>query len=319
MSHICQYCGTEFGLKKYLTHHLKAAKYCLKQRIKQSGITCVCDSKFVDEDAYFNHKSSCKVFNLTETVTKLEKRNKSLTDQLDTVTSKVKEFMNTIKELESEIKFLKSENDKFYGTVEKAALSSKKTTNNTQYNLAFPLDLTPENIREKTKSLNWKILIKGQREIANFFIDHIATNEKGEIGLMCSNHEHKMFKYLGDNGELIHDPKARNLIINFKEHSKINLNKTVQELFQEYSEERDCDEKDDKYGLYMKISKEAERLGEGPFLDQLASRTYKINANGMLEFVPPPVRKPKTVCIEKEKVIDAIPEAQYEEWLERMN
>lgn len=47
-----------------------------------------------------------------------------------------------------------------------------------------------------------------------------------------------------------------------------------------------------------------------------ASRTYKINANGMLEFVPPPVRKHPLNPV---KVIDAIPETQYEEWLERMN
>lgn len=294
---VCEYCTSEFSSKRSLLNHLKFARYCQEKRLRFSIITCICNQRFADESCLKQHQTQCVAFDLS--------------NQLEIANNKIEALQAENQRLQEDLKI---NSDRLFNIVEKAALSSKKSTTNNQYNLAFPLDLTPENIMEKTKSLNWKILIKGQREIANFFIDHIATNEKGDIGLICSNHEHKMFKYLGDNGELVHDPKARNLIVNFKEHSKINLNKTVQELFQEYSDEQDGEERDDKYGLYMKISKEVQRLGEGPFLDQLASRTYKINANGMLEFVPPPIRKAP-----RPKVIDAIPETQYEEWLERMN
>lgn len=265
MTHTCEYCGSEFTHKCALNKHQRTAKYCIKQREKNYNVLCSCGRKFLDENALELHQKSCHVFQLQEA-------------------------RETIKVLEAKISFLEgrlSESEKYYSTVEKAALD-KKITNNTQYNniLTFPL-LDKDRMKEKCKLITPNIVKNGQKALANFFVNRIATNEKGEIGVICTDKTRKMFKYLRPDGRIATDIEAENIRKTFKECSSVVIEKSLDQIKKEYESDDLYDSEEEQLGAYYKVAGEAREFG-GPFLAQLIKKTYIKTEDGQLIGVPPP-------------------------------
>lgn len=316
MVHVCQFCNREFTYKNALNKHLISAKYCLKERKNQSNICCqYCAKKFIDDSSLSKHQLICKVKILHEDKNRLQVRCELLEKENSSLKVSEQSLRKKIAYLEGQKDEAKNDKERYYTTIEKAALDKKTVTTN-QYNnlITFPVDLSAENIRKKSNAITLNTLRKGQEGLADFFIDRIATNEKGEVGVICTNLDYSVFKYMAESGEIITDFRAQKIIENFKTHSKLKIDKSLETLWEEYEEAEDREDKNDKLDEYNKIFDEVKAFG-GPFVRRLVSRTYrKVDGNKLVK-VNPPSRKVEEVKEYK----DPISDAQYNEWLERMN
>lgn len=292
--HICQYCSSEFTLKRSLDKHQRTAVYCIKIREETYKYTCICGKKMETSELLKFHHDSC----LTKKYNDSQKLNKELQEKLSS--------------LKEEIAFLKGKLDDkehLLETIQKAALKDTTTTNN-QYNklLTFPL-LEKKRMDEKCLLINSTVVRNGQKALANFFVNKIATNERGEIGVICTDKTRRMFKYLREDGKIITDIEAENIVKSFKACSSIPIEKSLEQIKREYETNDLYDSEEEREEAYYKTATEAREFG-GPFLSQLVKRTYKKEEDGKLVKVEP---------IQQIEYVDPISNAQYEEWLDRMN
>lgn len=323
MEHVCPHCQAVFSQKRNLNKHLQTAYYCLQKRGIETTV-CICGKSFLSEKILKKHETVCSAYiidkkskNLQEVYDKLVKDNKiALTNLNRELNDKNKE----IERLKERVAFLE-------GKSEALVTQSRKTTINNQYTqlLTFPLDLSQKHIEEKSKKINLNILYKGQKGLADFFVDHIATNNKGDVGIICTDKNRGHFKYMNENGKIILDPEACTIIKEFKSHSRLNINKSLDRLWLDYEEEADNDEKRDKFDTYNKIADEVNEFG-GPFVAQLVKRTYKKTEDGTLVAVEPPNRipphrRPDFYKDPEPKVVELTPqeEVQFAEWDKYMN
>lgn len=283
MTHKCTVCGSEFALKRYLTQHTKAAKYCLKQREEQYAFKCACGKKFETSELIQDHFNVCLIG-----------KNNALEERIKMLKFKIKNKDEIIATLNEKVAFLEGKNSdkaRIYETVEKAALKDTNTkTVNNQYNklLTFPLPLSTQSMEPKCNLITPGIVSRGQVALANFFVDKIATNDKGEIGIICTDKARKMFKYMReDDGKIVSDIEAVNLIKSFKSNSSVPIKKSLERIYQEYNRGDDIVDKEDNLESYRQIAREARAFG-GPFVAQLIKRTYRKTEDGTLVKVDPP-------------------------------
>lgn len=293
MSHTCSYCNSKFNLRKLLNRHQKTAKYCIKireEQIDRTGIECHCKMKIADNE-YKKHISTCKIYILTEENlylnllnSKLKIENSNLKTELHLKTEKIKKIEELNRSLNERISYLETDKDKFYSTIEKVALD-KKTVNN-QYNITFPV-LEQKRLEEKSKLINKNVVRNGQIALANFFINKVATNDKGEIGVICTDKSRKIFKYMREDGKIITDIEACNMIKSFKSSSSVHIEKSLDQIKNEYETNDLYDTEDERLEAYYKVADEARKFG-GPFVAQLIKRTYKKEEDGTLTKMDPP-------------------------------
>lgn len=306
--HDCPYCNSSFTLRKNLNKHLETALYCLQKR-KIENIVCDCGKIMVGDKYIKKHRNVCMVYMINKKYLELEENYNKIKEKF--------RFINDDNErLNNEISFLKGKIE----SLERNTQARHTTIN--QYNqlLTFPLDLSKENIEEKTKKITLNVLYKGQKGLADFFVDYIATNSNGEVGIICTDKNRGNFKYMNENGKIVIDPEACNIIREFKSHSRLNINKSLDILWKEYQDENDTEERRDKFDTYMKIGNEVKDFG-GPFVAQLVKRTFRKTEDGTLIAIEPPRKKIAPHRMEEQKVAELTPEeeAQFQKWEEGMN
>lgn len=283
--HICTYCNTQFSYKRGLDKHKKTAMYCLKKQMEQFTFECLCGHKTETEILLNEHIINCnfsKYFNLCN----------ELQQELKETQERLLFANETIIALKEENAFLKGrcdDKEKLFQTIEKIA-SEKKTINNNQYNnlITFPV-LDKQRLDEKCKLINKNIVRSGQIALANFFVSKIATNDKGEIGVICTDKSRKIFKYMREDGKIITDIEAHNMIKSFKESSSIHIRKSLDQIRREYktSDSILYETDNDRLEAYYKVADEAREFG-GPFMAQLIKKTYKREEDGTLTKIDPP-------------------------------
>lgn len=313
MVSICSFCKSEFTSRQGLSNHLRTAKYCLQKRLNNSSIKCLCGNKSLDDQNFEAHKQVCITYRLSERNKSLEEENRSLVLEKNQLAEKVQKLEKRLEYIQGQFDVIVSDKEKYYSTVEKAALD-KKTVNNNQYNnlLTFPV-LDKDRMDEKCKMITPVIVRSGQVALANFFVNKVATNEKGEIGVICTDKTRKTFRYLRQDGKIVTDIEAENIIKSFKASSTIHIEKSLEQLKKEYESDDLYESEEEKLEAYYNTAKEAREFG-GPFLNQLIKRTYKKTEDGTLIAIPP-----TNIIKETDGYIDGIPKSQYEEWEKYIN
>ena len=266
---LCSYCLANFAYKRSLDQHLKSAKYCIKKRLANSVIKCICEQKFETNELLLIHQQECVILKLN----KLQHENEYQQQHIIKLEKQV-EY------LQGYINSIKDDKEKYYNTVEKAALKSTSTTNNYNKILTFPI-LDKPRMTEKCQLITPTIVRRGQPALANFFVDKIATNEKGEIGLICTDKTRKTFKYLREDGKIVTDIEAVNLINKFRASSADPIKKSLEQIKTDIETDGDdlYDTPYERLDEYYKVSEEAKAFG-GPFLAKLVKRTYKKEEDG---------------------------------------
>lgn len=276
----CQYCKAEFSYKRTLDKHLNSTRYCLQQRLNNSDIKCICNSKLLSQSDYDEHKKQCIAFQYSNKYKLIEEQNVELIELN-------KKLSDEIIYLKGQLDIVKYDKEKYYATVEKAALD-KKTVNNNNYNslITFPI-LDKQRLNDKCKLINKNIVRSGQVALANFFVSKVATNDKGEIGVICTDKSRRIFKYMREDGKIITDIEAYNMIKSFKESSSIYIEKSLEQIKKEYGTNDLYETEDEKLDAYYKVADEARAFG-GPFVAQLIKKTYKREEDGTLTKIDPP-------------------------------
>lgn len=271
MIYKCEFCSTEFRDKYTFNKHLSSAKYCLMRRqnsLQVENYRCGCSKIFINEKSYHKHISICTVYAIKQENIALKEENKAakesalkLREEFDTENKKMKEIILQLREEISYFKGRKDEGDvhntRVMDTLEKAALKKTTTTNNNQYNL-FPIDMSTKRFDEQAKYLTGSVISEGQVGLANFIVDRIATNDKGELGIICTNYKTGMFKYMDENGNMIPDIGAKKIAKSFEnsEECSLKINKSLERLWMEYKTEEDAIDKEDLFKKYMEIKRE---------------------------------------------------------------
>lgn len=306
----CQYCLSEFNKKRVLDKHVQTAKYCLEKRGFKFSFDCTCGKIFLTENLALTHKSKCKIYNQGVLLGKLTEKLDDTESRLEESLKKNTRYIDRIKELETELRVINEDREKYYATVEKAALKDTSKTNN-QYNnlLTFPL-LDKTRMREKCELITARIVKNGQKALADFFVDKIGTNDNGDVGVICTDKTRKSFKYMRADGKIETDIEGDKLIKSFKDSSSIPIQKSLDQIKREYETNDLYETEEEQLEAYYKIAEEARSFG-GPFLAQLVKKTYRKEEDGKLVKVDP------INYVEEYK--DPISNSQYDEWLERMN
>lgn len=336
----CIYCDTCFSTSCALNKHSKTARYCLKKRDNHTFLQCVCKKQFINEKMIQTHKKSCLANQLYEENQDLKSKNVNLLEKNKKLKKENQSFVEEIARLKGVTSAIQSDKNQMVDIVTKAALKSN-ITNNNQYNLSFPLDLSQKVFDDNAKYITHDVILQGQKGLADFFIDRIATNKNGDIGVVCTNQSRKIFKYLDQYGNIVPDIEAKKIIESLKLNRccSIQINKSLAQIWNEYQTENDFMDKEIKFDTYRKIQYEINTLG-GPFVAQLIQRTYKQTADGKLEKVefvssiskesnsqiPINVEnctinsaEPIITYENGEKCIDGTPESVWNYWAEHMS
>jgi hypothetical protein len=228
--------------------HISKASYCISKRNINSEYTCDCGKIFLTDDDLDTHALKCKRGLLT----------------------RLQQALCTISKQNDEIKNLKA-----------------KLVGNSNKLIPFPIDLSKEYISENAKKISPQLLCAGQTRLANFLVKHILTNENGELGVVCTSHTRKIFKYIDKDGNILIDPDAQTIINAFKKYSGPEIRKTLKQMYQQCSHENSDEDSDACEELMKPIVRsgntetynhsyeEYENIGNREFLNQLIRKTYK--------------------------------------------
>lgn len=133
------------------------------------------------------------------------------------------------------------------------------------------------------------------------------------LNVICTDKTRKTFKYLRQDGKIVTDIEAENIIKSFKASSTVHIEKSLDQLKKEYESDDLYESEEERLEAYYNTAKEAREFG-GPFLNQLIKRTYKKTEDGTLIAIPP-----TNIIKDTDSYIDGIPKSQYEEWEKYIN
>ncbi len=286
----CEFCKKEFASKSAINHHKKTAKYCLEIQGKTNNnyICEYCSKNYSTKSYLVEHYNTCssKLFKTLEDenkslktkINKLTKINKEL--EIHSVENKVLKSQNSkLKKqndkLEKELDKIKAENnllkgqlsvlDKDHQIITNLAQQPKNTTTNTAnttnniLSIQTPLDF---NNIDKIKNIidekyNDSYLVEGQKGIAKFAVEHILTDENGNLSYICTDPSRHIFKYKDSSGDIRKDVEAKK-ITNFLIDGGIQ-NKSSDMLIKLWSDNegnvdgKKCSELLDKADAMMKL------------------------------------------------------------------
>ena len=231
----CEHCNKEFKSNKILLNHQKKTKYCLvlqgkfKKEEEKNGediYMCVhCTKTFCSKYSLDSHVINCKLFKLYE----IENCKEQLYEQEQKYKEQLLEQEEKYKEqlLEQEEKYkeqlalkdlqIKELQDKMERICVKAIEKPTKisnTINATTNNIVF-LNLSEDEIHEKCLNFSPETC-QTLKDIAEYTVTNILTNDDGELIYNCTDASRHMFKFTDSNGKTVKDPNATKLISKIK-------------------------------------------------------------------------------------------------------
>ena len=315
----CIHCHKNFKNIYSLTKHQKTAKYCL---ILQGKI----EEEMNDDKIYmcgYCQKTLSTKYTLDAHINiclegmnakRLQKEKKEQSDQLHIKEEKHKiELQERIIELEEkytldliklEDKYkiiLKEQEEKYELRIKelnetikhiciKAVEKPSKISNITNNNNVVFFNLSQEEIREKCIQFGPE-RCKSIKDIANYTIENILTDDNGQLMYSCADASRQIFKFIDSNGNTVKDPNATKLIsqirpifdekcaslkdrINYhREDKQRDLSKTKNINSKNYirKELEDCKDYEDKLGKLQTNIKLMDKNQE--FCKELIKRT----------------------------------------------
>lgn len=202
----CEFCNTEFSLKRTLATHLKNSKRCISKRPKLniSCIWCKCD--FITKDELEKHYKKCNVNKELEHVKLLEESKRKdiiIKEREQNILKKDKEIERILKEKEQDVErlnnIIKDLTGKIKGDTTNNTINNKVTYNIT-LNCAKPLLLSKERIIKLMDRTCVPYYVKnGQEGLADWFLNEVCRNDNNDIAIECTDKNRKKFRYEDDN------------------------------------------------------------------------------------------------------------------------
>jgi hypothetical protein len=235
----CNFCNKLFSSKSSLNNHQKTAKYCLKLQDNKeiSNFICeYCKKLFTSKQNLNIHFLNCKdraIENIKkdkdnkeiyykEQIIRLEKEKYKLeitNDKLEKLNDKLEIELDKIKEENNLLKGQLLVLDKDHQIITNLAQLPKNTTTNntatTNNILSIQSSLDFNNI-DRLKNIinekyNDKYLFDGQKGIAKFAVDHVLTDENGNLSYICTDPSRHIFKYKDSSGDIRKDIEAKKI------------------------------------------------------------------------------------------------------------
>jgi len=222
---LCEYCNKELGSIISLRNHKKTAKYCLKIQselgiLDENNVNNEKNDKELKEkcnfcEKYFSSKSNLKTHLKQICCIDLYKINQLFAKQ--------KELEKDILECKKENMILSSVNTILEGDhqcLKEIANQPKIITNNTTntttnkiLNVVSPLDLNDYEYIKEAINNNYKLdyIFSGQKGLAQFALDNILKDDKGNLKYICTDPSRQIFKYKDTYGDIQKDVEAKKL------------------------------------------------------------------------------------------------------------
>ena len=108
--------------------------------------------------------------------------------------------------------------------------NNKSITNNVitqNINLSFPLDLSEESLSKKKVYITENDVRNKQKGMVSWFLEKVAKNENGEIGLICTDKNRHNFQYLTEKGTLVNDIGGNIIMESMNLHVKSHIYKIL--------------------------------------------------------------------------------------------
>jgi len=250
----------------------------------------ICESKISSSKNLSKHQNTdkCKSIKLL-----IQKHVKTYQQKLTTIENKIQLFekenvklQNEIKKLEKEIEnkdntitILKEKSEEYRSIVEKAAIKSTTTVNNSKntYNNNYLQYISTEPIKwnEIPKMLsevvNVDTICYDENDFHDHIIDNILKDENGNDKVLCTDINRKNFSYKDEiSGELISDPELEKLREQLRSGVDIKIIRKdlINFLARKYENKPDVDIYEKYYLLTRKLD-----FGN-PFVCRAAKKTY---------------------------------------------
>jgi hypothetical protein len=203
--YMCGYCQKTLSTKYTLDAHINIcleginAKRLQKEQKEQS------DQLRIKEEKHKNELQE-RIFELEEKYkNELQERIFELEEKHALYIIKLEEkYEFRIKELNETIKHI------CIKAVEKPTKTSNTINNVNNNNVVF-FNLSQEEIRDKCIQFGPE-RCKSIKDIANYTIENILTDDNGQLMYSCSDASRQIFKFIDSNGNTVKDPNATKLI-----------------------------------------------------------------------------------------------------------
>jgi hypothetical protein len=206
----CPYCKNVFNTKYSLKNHIKTARYCIKQRGKDSDkeefVCCKCPKTFTSKRWLLAHQEKCG-----ESVVSLKETNRLLDDKIKNLEKSVVknrlDYEERLKNQENkyEQKILKLQ-DKLENIAIRAVERPTSTTNNMKTNINNFIQnmepMTSENLLEHTGNLTLEHVQKGASGYAEYALEYPFKDR-----VACVDYSRRKIKFKDNDGHLVTDPE----------------------------------------------------------------------------------------------------------------
>jgi len=197
----CEICKASFKTVSSLNKHKRNAKYCMK--IKENSVNekeeCEYCGKSMLKKSLKPHYLVCKIFlhykNNEDIIKVLEEKNKAL--EMEIV--KLKTENNIYKEDSARFKKL-------------AEQPKTQNINNTKILNISSLQLDKDKIKQVLDDkFDTNYICDGQKGLANFTLNNLLKDDKGQLTYVCTDPSRQIFKYKDSLGDIQKDVKAKKL------------------------------------------------------------------------------------------------------------
>ena len=245
----CKFCTKILSTVYSLKTHQKTAKSCLQKqgKINEENFKCeFCLKTFTSKDNLYTHNKTCKEkIKEEEIIKENNKRKEEHKSEIDSLKEEHKSEIDSLKEEhKSEIDSLKEEHKSEIDSLKEELVKLKeelfrmegklsvlennkdclfeiakqpKITNTNTNNkiLSFQSHLDFSNIDHFKKIIeekyDKKYLFQGQKGVAQFAVDYILKDDKGELKYICTDPSRQIFKYKDSEGCIKKDVDAKKL------------------------------------------------------------------------------------------------------------
>jgi molybdopterin converting factor small subunit len=228
----CQYCGKQLCNEASLKRHHKT-KSCQSKRtdiieiMTNNTYKCqYCSKSFNTKKRLEEHNLKCvkKVINFIDEKDKIIKEKDEIIKSQKLEIEELKLKLKT-QRLEIENELLRKDRE----IINNMAQQPRTTNNN---NLIIPsIDTSQEKINMAVENnYDMNHFCSGQKGIARFAVDHILRDDKKQLGYICTDPARSVFKYMGEDGEIVRDMKATRLTTKLAVPIKEKAGKLATEL-----------------------------------------------------------------------------------------
>lgn len=279
----CKYCQKNFASKSNLSIHIQKTQKCIQNREQRENIIeenkifqCeLCDKVLSSKYRLDCHLEKCRNSKIYDVINELKQKDTLIEQQR----LQIIEQKDMIKNLQDRLQHICEKAVSKPTTINNNNKSDNHSITNT-YNHLQPVNLSHEHLYQVLdKNLKLEHIYQGQIGLANVVAKKILTDESGRPIAFCNDKSRQVIKYKNEEGEIIKDARAYNLVSSIapiaeeiafkrkKEFENIYYPKNTEIKIQEIEEEVEEffgfeDEDDEDYQNFLKRMEEIKKEKE---------------------------------------------------------